>query len=179
MTDRADNPTVEDHIRATAEARGLDPDDAVEHWKQALTRAATGAPPIDRADNTARLALELAAAKAEIERWEDWSNDLAEHIPEQYDGDDAQEAIIEKYFDDLRAEQAALLARAEAAEAEVKALRERIEALHEKTGGGWCSTCWEQKPTAHPGDVTWGPQDWPCATILALAEPAPSTEAES
>jgi hypothetical protein len=40
MTDRADNPTVEDHIRATAEAGGLDPEhgDRDRPTTQPLTR---------------------------------------------------------------------------------------------------------------------------------------------
>lgn len=89
--------------------------------------------PIEERDAT------IAELRAEVRAWEDWSNRLAENIPDHYDGDDAQEAIIEKYVADLRAEVERLTqvvarrkAHAEQAEAEVERLNEEIERLR-----GW------------------------------------------
>lgn len=50
------------------------------------------------ADRDARIAKE---ARDEIEWWENWSNKLTEYVPEEYEDDIAQEAIIENYLKDV------------------------------------------------------------------------------
>lgn len=58
---------------------------------------------------------------AELEQWQDWSNSIADRMPEQYDGDDAQEAIIDRWISDLRAENARLRSQVENRDAVLQA----------------------------------------------------------
>lgn len=66
---------------------------------------------INRADNaTSDVMAERDALRAENERlrdeidnWESWSNNLARHVPQSYDDDVAQEAIILRYVADTTA----------------------------------------------------------------------------
>lgn len=48
----------------------------------------------------------LLADKAEAERLTDWQNELAEKMPPEYDGDEAQEYLIDHWIDTLTREHA-------------------------------------------------------------------------
>lgn len=55
-------------------------------------------------DARVRAVAERDAARAEVEWRDEWSNSIANRMPEEYDGEDAQEAIIDRWLDDTAAE---------------------------------------------------------------------------
>lgn len=52
----------------------------------------------DKAD-AVQLERENANLRDAVRQWEDWSNQLAAALPEQWDGDEAQEDIIQRFVE--------------------------------------------------------------------------------
>ena len=119
------------------------------------------------------------AAEAEVERLQDFFNELAERMPPEFDGDEAQEYLIDNWITSLMTENATLRAEVEDLRAlnagdrqvrddEISNLRAalavrdaqvaRVEALVEEAQ-------YRNSASAHFSDI-----------LAALADPAPTEE---
>jgi len=90
--------------------------------------------------------------------WAEWSNTLAECLPEEYDGDAAQEAIIERALMDLAQQQREVLALIGeyADNATVPAPYTNERALYERLCAVFGIEPWFAEPSSPPASMDGG-----------------------